>query len=187
VVHGGGGTVITNQPIKTPMPPAPVKDNGGGADRGDGHSGIICSKCGKCRCAACSEPRELPSRWCCGDRYEVSARKALDVVTCFCCVQTVFYHCGAEEDNQCYDHPCQCGGTKCCSRWACLACSALVLPCLWAYWPLRGCLAGATACYNCCRKKGCQCARTRTQQQEKINTGCSQTRRLLIESDSSST
>lgn len=176
----GQGGVVSSQPTKIPLPP--LKDDGG-VGAGDGHSSIICAKCGKCRCAACSEPREFPSRWCCGDRYEVSARKVLDVCSCFCCVQTAFYHCGAEEDNTCYDDPCACGGNKCCSRWTCLAASALLLPCLWCYWPMRGCLAGATACYNCCRKKGCQCTR---QRQEKTFSACSQTRRLLIESDSSS-
>ena len=159
-----------------------LKEEAGAVGAGDEHSSIICSHCGKCRCGACSEPRELPTQWCCGDRYEVSAQKAVDVCTCFCCVQTAFYHCGAEEDNACYDKPCACGGSKCCSRWTCLAASALCLPCLWCYWPLQGCLAAATACYNCCRKKGCQCSRRPT---DKTLSNCSQTRRLLIESDSS--
>lgn len=174
-----GGSSIISQPSKS----LPAKEEGGD---GDGHSSIICSKCKKCRCAACTEPRQLPSQWCCGDRYELSARKALDCCTCFCCVQTAFYHCGAEEDNACYDDPCACGGSKCCGRWLCMAGAALFLPCLWMYWPLRGCLAASTACYNSCRKKGCQCSR---QQGEKTGTAGSkhsQSRRLLIESDSSS-
>ena len=188
---GSGGGVISTQPSKSP----PLKDEaggggggtgGGGGERGvvtgDGHSSIICSKCGKCRCAACSEPRELPARWCCGDRYELSGRRAVDVCTCFCCIQTAFYHCGAEEDNACYDDPCACGGSKCCSRWTCLAASALFLPCLWCFWPMRGCLAATTACYNCCREKGCQCSRRPSDK----TSNTSQTRRLLIESDSSS-
>ncbi|XP_076468105.1 uncharacterized protein LOC143298945 [Babylonia areolata] len=179
---GGGGGVVSTQPSKSP-PPLKEEAGGEGGGKEDRHSSIICSQCGKCRCTACSEPRELPVRWCCGDRYELSARKAVDVGTCFCCVQTVFYHCGAEEDNTCYDNPCACGGTKCCSRWACLAASALFLPCLWCYWPLRGCLAASKACYNCCRKKGCQCTRQPT---DKTPSNFSQTRRLLIESESSS-
>ena len=182
--QGGGSGVVSTQPSKSP----PLKEEaGGGGERGavpgDGHSSIICSKCGRCRCAACSEARELPARWCCGDRYELSARRALDVCSCFCCVQTAFYHCGAEEDNACYDQPCACRGGKCCSRWTCLAAAALLLPCLWCYWPLRGGLAATTACYNCCRHKGCQCSK-RPPPDKASN--CSQTRRLLIESDSSS-
>lgn len=193
VTSGGNGSgVISTQPSKSP----PLKDEAGGGgggggggaaggDRGvagDGHSSIICSKCGKCRCAACSEPRELPAKWCCRDNCELSARRAMDVCTCFCCIETVFYHCGAEEDNACYNDPCACGGSKCCSRWTCLATSAMFLPCLWCYWPLRGCLAATTACYNCCREKGCQCSRRPPDK----TPNCSQTRRLLIESDSSS-
>ena len=183
---GGSSGVVSTQPSKSP----PLKDEGSGgagsgergAGAGDSHSSIICTKCGKCRCAACAEPRELPARWCCGERYEVSARRVVDVCSCFCCVQTAFYHCGSEEDNACYDNPCTCGGSKCCSRWTCLAASAVLLPCLWCYWPMRGCLAATTSCYNCCRKKGCQCSRRPA---DKTAT-CSQTRRLLIESDSSS-
>ncbi|KAK7097238.1 hypothetical protein V1264_004248 [Littorina saxatilis] len=188
---GGGSAVISTQPSKSP----PLKDDaaggggggggGAGGERGagpgDGHSSIMCSKCGQCRCAACSEPRELPAKWCCGNRYEVSPALAVEVCTCFCCVQAVFYHCGAEEENACYDNPCACGGSKCCSRWTCVAAAAMLLPCLLCYWPMRGCLAATTACYNCCRKKGCQCSKRPCE--SKTN---SQTRRLLVESDSSS-
>lgn len=198
---GGGGSnggsqissVISSQPSKAPPPPPPppsLKEEpgvGDGAVGVDGHSSIICNKCGKCKCAACTEPRELPSHWCC-EKHEVSAEKALDCCTCFCCVKTLFYHCGAEEDNSCYDDPCACGGSKCCSRWTCMAASSLFLPCLWLYWPMRACLAAGTACYNNCRKKGCECSRKRPADKCPASS-CSknsQTRRLLIESDSSS-
>ncbi|XP_076446244.1 uncharacterized protein LOC143283777 [Babylonia areolata] len=188
-----GGVVVSAQPSKSP-PPLKEEGNSGagagggaaagerGAGGGESHSSIICTKCGKCRCAACAEPRDLPATWCCGERYEVSARRVVDIGTCFCCVQTAFYHCGAEEDNSCYDNPCACGGSKCCSRWTCLAAAAMLLPCLWCYWPMRGCLAATTSCYNCCRKKGCQCSKRPADK----TASHSQTRRLLIESDSSS-
>ncbi|KAL8617189.1 hypothetical protein ACOMHN_014359 [Nucella lapillus] len=184
---GGGAVVVSVQPSKAPPPP-PLKEegtngNGGAAGGGVGGERGAPGECGKCRCAACAEPRDLPTRWCCGDRYEVSARRVLDLATCFCCVQTAFYHCGAEEDNSCYDNPCACRGSKCCSRWTCLAGAALLLPCLWCYWPLRASLAASTSCYNCCRRnKGCQCSKRPPDK----TAAHSQRRRLLIESDSSS-
>ncbi|KAL8591065.1 hypothetical protein ACOMHN_037298 [Nucella lapillus] len=204
----GGGVVVSTQPSKIAPPPPPlpllkkkdeaavggVSEGGVGGEKGDGgHSSIICAQCGKCRCRLCSEPRELPVRWCCGDRCELSARKVLDVCTCFCCVQTLFYHgCGGagEEDNAYYDDPCACGGRKCCSRWACLSACSLVLPCLWCYCPLKACLASTRACYNCCRQKGCQCSRhhhpTPPSDKTPSQSHFSQTRRLLMESESSS-
>lgn len=162
--------------------------------------GIICGECGRCRCCACTEPRSLPSHWCCRKTCEVSLDKAVDVCTCFCCIKCLFYHCGAEEDNECYEKPCGCCSTpRCCQRWTVMTVVALCLPCLWAYWPAKACLSGCTACYNHCKHKGCQCQtdkRTSTPSAVRVVGGTglglrpssrhSQTRRLLIESDSSS-
>ncbi|XP_005102498.1 protein sprouty homolog 3 [Aplysia californica] len=193
---------------------------------------IMCDQCGKCQCAACTEPRPLPSHWCCRDKCEVSPDKVLDVCTCFCCIKCTFYHCGTEEDeNECYEQPCGCGATPhCCQRWAVISLMALCLPCLWTYWPARGCLACCRHCYNCSRlRKGCHCQQNGSRHPKKSsvlsgggdgggsgggivgggggslggsasvgvgvggggstgggNSKHSQTRRLLIESDSSS-
>ncbi|CAG5127545.1 unnamed protein product [Candidula unifasciata] len=178
----------------------------GGAGHGDS---IICDKCGKCRCSSCTEPRTLPSRWCCHNTCEVSLNKALDVCTCFCCIKCIFYHCGAEEDNECYEKPCGCTSTPhCCQRWTVMGMMSLCLPCLWTYWPAKAGLATCTMCYNHFRRNGCQChlqpeARTSVasagESELKVctsdtcrankggnNSRHSQTRRLLIESDSSS-
>lgn len=224
--------VVTQQllPKSPPLKKEPVisLDGGRGGDgvsstigsvpapTGTSHGvGIICEKCGKCRCTACMEPRSLPSHWCCHDTCEVSVDKALDVCTCFCCVKCMFYHCGAEEDNECYEKPCGCCSTPhCCQRWTVLGMMALCLPCLWAYWPAKACLAGCTSCYNHCHHKGCQCNSGHKKGTSVLSgggggggggtsgNGCggggggggglegnskhSQTRRLLIESDSSS-
>ncbi|KAK3778834.1 hypothetical protein RRG08_013100 [Elysia crispata] len=126
--------------------------------------GIICEDCGKCRCGACTERRELPcGTWCCGGKCELTPAKVLDVCTCFCAVKCLFFHCrrGEEEedDNECYENPCGCTDTpRCCQRWTVLGLMSACLPCLWTYWPARACLAASTAAYNsCCRHKGCQC------------------------------
>uniref|UniRef100_A0A0B6ZIC6 Protein sprouty homolog 2 n=1 Tax=Arion vulgaris TaxID=1028688 RepID=A0A0B6ZIC6_9EUPU len=214
--------VVTQQllPKSPPLKKEPVNlleggRGGDGADTANDNAsaalatkhveGIICDKCRKCRCSACTEPRKLPSHWCCRDTCEISPNKVLDVCTCFCCVKGVFYHCGAEEDNECYEKPCGCCSTpQCCQRWTVLGMMALCLPCLWAYWPATACLAGCTGCYNRCRHKGCQCHVEQNKgtsilsEGGSTSDGCgsgggseenskhSQTRRLLIESDSSS-
>ncbi|RUS78897.1 hypothetical protein EGW08_013340 [Elysia chlorotica] len=131
------------------------------------HGGIICEDCGKCRCGACTERRELPcGTWCCGGKCELTPAKVLDICTCFCAVKCLFFHCrrGEEEedDNECYENPCGCLETpRCCPRWTVLGLMSACLPCLWTYWPARACLAASTAAYNsCCRHKGCQCELT---------------------------
>lgn len=214
--------IVTQQPLPKcpPLKQEPVislDDNregeetrGGNTSLGPAHEdSIICDKCGKCRCADCTEPRTLPSRWCCHNTCEVSLNKALDVCTCFCCIKCIFYHCGAEEDNECYENPCGCSSTPhCCQRWTVMGLMALCLPCLWTYWPAKACLAGCTMCYNHFRHSGCQChehPETRTsvvsgeESEMKMctsgggrakkggnNSRHSQTRRLLIDPDSSS-
>ncbi|KAJ8911041.1 hypothetical protein NQ315_004687 [Exocentrus adspersus] len=43
------------------------------------------------------------------------------------------------------------------ARWGCLAALSCVLPCLWLYWPLRGCKRAVEACYARHSRTGCRC------------------------------
>lgn len=180
--------VISNQPItsqtlkKSTNAPEVLEGRGGSAHR----DSVICGKCGKCKCRACREPRELPSWWFCGNKLEISAKSAMNICTCMCCVKGVFYHYskGYQQDSvegMCSDDPCAgCESPHCMKRWACMALLSLCLPCLCIYWPAKCALVCCTACYNGCSSRGCQCA-TGTNR----TTSTSQTRRL-IESDGSS-
>lgn len=235
---GGGGvprqifspsTVVSQQPLSKSSPLkkdglVSLDRNGGVNNRNAGEDtlqsdtrsmgtnhggGIMCERCNKCQCASCTDPKPLPSHWCCGNKCEVSAEKTLNFCTCFCCVKCFFYHSGSEEDNECYENPCGCCSTPhCCRRWSVISLMAMCLPCLWTYWPARGCLAACTSCYNRCRRKGCQCHSKLDKDKSSVLSGIgvggggegggsgvvaeggnskhSQTRRLLIESDSSS-
>jgi len=125
---------------------------------------ITCQCCGGCRCDECAERRKLPRGF----------RRTVDVVSCVCCVQTVFYHCrGCSEQGVEYeagedpsDRPCSCTGQPvhgCCRRWTCMVAAGLsCLPCLLLYWPLRLMLALTERCYDTCSSvgqspRGCQC------------------------------
>ena len=181
--------VISNQPIsnqtlkKAPANVSVDLEGRGGSVHRDS---VICSKCGKCKCGACREPRELPSWWFCGKRCEISAKSAVNICTCLCCVKGVFYHYSKNYqqdsvDGMCSDEPC--AGyerPQCLKRWACMALLSLCLPCLCIYWPARCTLVCCTACYNGCSSRGCQCTNS-----ENRTASTSQTRRL-IESDGSS-
>ncbi|ESO83378.1 hypothetical protein LOTGIDRAFT_56260, partial [Lottia gigantea] len=148
-------TVISNQPIS--VSPPLKKDI---SDNDDSHmESIMCKNCGKCQCSACTDPRELPTRWCCGETCECSAEKIIDTTTCFCAVKCAFYHCGGggQDDNTCYEDPCACGPPHFWKRWISMSVMSLCFPCLCCYWPERLCLKAVTSCYNRCRKKGCQC------------------------------
>jgi hypothetical protein len=163
----------------------PKEPGSGGTDSGEMEhtDSIICSRCGKCRCGACTQPRELPSRWLCANKCECSAQRAVDVVSCLCCVQCVFYHSfkdseAGEDEPSSADDPCGCcDSPHCCRRWMCLGLLSLCLPCLCLYWPLRGGLGLATALYNRCTRRGCHCRKDRPPSMGK---------RLLIDSESSS-
>ncbi|OWF43781.1 protein sprouty homolog 2-like [Mizuhopecten yessoensis] len=176
-------TVISTQPpvsISPPLKKDPLIE--------EDDDSIICRKCGKCKCGACTEPRELPSRWLFGDKCQISADEVVETCTCFCCVKGVFYHCGKDEqdsDYVCDTDPCaSCSKPHCCERWTCMAMMSLCLPCLCLYWPAKGVLKACTVCYNKCRKKGCQCSSKATKHSNEQSSQ-SQSRRLLIESDSS--
>ena len=142
---------------------------------------IICSQCGRCRCSACTEPRELPKKWLCSNKCECSAQKCIEVCSCLCCVRAIFYHwfkdsdADVEEDSS--DDPCACcQRPHCCKRWTCIGVLSLCMPCLYLYWPLRAGLSCVTGAYNRCYRRGCNCRRDRLPG----------SRRLLIDSESSS-
>lgn len=175
---------ISNQNLKKVNINTPIElENPDGAIHGDS---VICSRCGKCKCAACRENRELPSWWLCGKKFEISAKSAVNMCTCVCCVKGIFYHYSKDYqqdsmDGMCSDEPCAgCERPQCLKRWACMALLSLCLPCLCIYWPAQCALVCCTACYNGCTSRGCKCAHG----ESKIGS-TSQTRRL-IESDGSS-
>jgi len=170
---------IFTQPSPSGLKPDPAKDS-----HEEEHSeSIYCSRCRKCQCQACTEPRELPSRWICNNKCHCSALKIVDYCSCLCCVQCVFYHCckdsATDDDFSATDDPCACcEKPDCFKRWTCMGLASLVLPCLCFYWPLRCSVALCTKCYNRCTRKGCRCKK------EKLPPG---QKRLLIDSESSST
>jgi len=178
--NGGGGSekvggVVVGQPRST--------------DPGVCRGGITCQRCGRCRCANCTAPRELPRRWI-GD-WECSVQRCVGVTSCLCCVEALFYHCldGADADDGggggAADDPCACcERPRCCLRWTLMAALAsTVLPCLCCYCPLQCAADALTACYNsCAAPRGCRCRGTARE----ASSGSS-TRGLLAESESSST
>lgn len=154
---------------------------------------VLCSRCGRCRCASCTAPRELPRHWF-GD-CECSVQRCVGVTSCVCCVEALFYHFldgGGAADGGCdaaADDPCACcERPRCCVRWTLMgALAATVLPCLWCYCPLQCAADAATSCYNgCTASRGCRCGGGVAGAQEASSSGAS-TRGLLAESESSST
>jgi len=169
------GGVVTGQPRST--------------DPGVCRGGIMCQRCGRCRCTNCTAPRDLPRRWI-GD-CECSVQCCVRVTSCLCCVQGLFYHCldGADAvdggGGGASDDPCACcERPRCCLRWTLMAgLAGTVLPCLCCYCPLQCAADALTACYNtCAAPRGCRC-RGATHE---ASSGSS-TRGLLAESESSST
>lgn len=67
----------------------------------------------------------------------------LELCTCMCCVKAAFYHCtkDQEDEGRLAEHPCSCQGPwdECAPRWSILGVLSLFLPCLWCYFPCRGC------------------------------------------------
>jgi len=166
--------VSTSPPLKKELPPLEVIQD----------DSIICSKCGKCRCGACTKDRELPSKWLCGDKVNVSPETFVEYATCLCCVKGVFYHCSKDDQDaefECVSDPCAgCSRPHCCKRWTCILAWSVCFPCLCLYPPAKLALMGCTACYNC-RKKGCKC-QSSSQHKSKFDSS-SQYRGLLVESD----
>jgi protein sprouty family protein 2 len=127
-------------------------------------SSIICPECGRCRCESCRQPRPLPSRWLCNNKCFCSAETSLDYASCLCCVKGFFYHCSkdyeADHDDgstSCADDPCSCGPHRLLTRWGCLAAVSLLLPCLWCYLPMKGCVGLCEKCYAGYSNPGCRC------------------------------
>ncbi|XP_056640727.1 protein sprouty [Diorhabda carinulata] len=118
---------------------------------------IVCPECGGCRCESCQIPRALPEKWVCNSCL-FSADSVIDYASCLCCVKGLFYHCSDTDGGEsCADDPCGCGPDRRTARWSCLATLSCVLPCLWLYWPLRGCKKAVEACYVRRPRTGCRC------------------------------
>ena len=129
--------------------------------QGSTKSTIRCPDCDRCRCMSCNEDRPLPEHWLCDGNCRLSAESVVDVMSCMCCVKGIQYHLRSSEDER-QTHPCACTNTPdCCMRWTTLGLLSLCLPCLWCYFPMKGGVKAAEACYNssCCRERGCQCDR----------------------------
>lgn len=118
---------------------------------------IICPECGQCRCSDCTSNRKLPERWLCEGNCRCSADSIVDTLSCMWCVKGCFKTITNSPDGS-RINPCACTESpKCLLRWTALAALSLCLPCLCCYGPMQLGVAAATACYNCCRKRGCDC------------------------------
>ncbi|XP_045479205.1 protein sprouty [Harmonia axyridis] len=149
-------------PPITKQPPTSLSFQKERAEQCMQSTSIICSECGRCRCASCQRPRPLPEKWVCGNCL-VSADTIIDYTSCLCCVKGLFYHCSETDGgagDSCADNPCGCGPNKRAARWGCLGALACVLPCLWLYWPLRGCKRVVEVCYAQHSRSGCRCQPT---------------------------
>ncbi|GAB0089991.1 Protein sprouty [Sergentomyia squamirostris] len=164
--------VITKQPVSftKELPSAALhEDVDIHPSNGDSLNSITCPQCNRCRCEECQRPRQLPSRWVCDKTCLCSAETVIDYASCLCCVKALYYHCSKdhEMDNgegdsiSCADDPCSCLPHRRPTRWGCLAALSLVLPCLWCYWPMRGCVAACAKCYARHARHGCRCPRSK--------------------------
>ena len=143
---------------------------------------IRCPRCGGCTCSSCSSSHPLPSTWICKRKYECSANKCVDILSCMCFVKGALYHLFPDPDgvqNMDIEHPCSlCDQPHCCKRWTCIGLMLPCLPCLLCYWPLDCCVGMCTKCYNCVtRPDRCTCSRTSRGGQKGL---------LITESESSS-
>ncbi|KAL7734673.1 hypothetical protein ACLKA6_010970 [Drosophila palustris] len=126
---------------------------------------IVCPHCGLCRCEQCQSPRPLPQTWVCNKTCLCSAESIIDYASCLCCAKALFYHCARDNDmdcddgtgTPCVDNPCSCGPYKRTQRWGWLGALSIVLPCLWCYWPMRGCIKLCEKCYARFAGRGCRC------------------------------
>ncbi|XP_061106124.1 protein sprouty homolog 3 [Conger conger] len=123
---------------------------------------LICERCGRCKCQECGAARSLPSCWLCDQRCLCSADSALETATCLCCVKGLFYHCSADDEDNCADRPCSCGPAHRCSRWAAMALLSLCLPCLCCYPPAKLCLSACQRAYDRAARPGCRCSNSNT-------------------------
>ncbi|KAH8263823.1 hypothetical protein KR038_007928 [Drosophila bunnanda] len=126
---------------------------------------IVCPRCGRCRCETCQSPRPLPQTWVCNKTCLCSAESVIDYASCLCCAKALFYHCARDNDldcddgngTPCVDNPCSCGPYKRTQRWGWLGALSIFLPCLWFYWPMRGCMKLCEKCYGRFAGRGCRC------------------------------
>ncbi|XP_076340732.1 protein sprouty homolog 3-like [Tachypleus tridentatus] len=127
---------------------------------------IICDECHKCKCDSCQKPRALPSRWICKEKILCSADVVVDCCSCMCCVKGLFYHCAKdyEQDNNvsCADDPCSCHPQFRSLRWLCLGVLSALMPCLFCYWPMKGCIKMCEMGYDRLLSHGCRCVPRRT-------------------------
>lgn len=137
---------------------------------------IMCAACKRCKCEECRRPRQLPSRWICDNTCLCSAETIIDYTSCLCCVKALFYHCSKDHEIECEgdsiscaDDPCSCLPHKRTQRWAWLSALSLALPCLWFYWPMRGCVAICAKCYARHSRHGCRCPMPTAKQSTGIN------------------
>uniref|UniRef100_A0A182WCS5 Protein sprouty n=1 Tax=Anopheles minimus TaxID=112268 RepID=A0A182WCS5_9DIPT len=144
-----------------------------GTDGLMGIGSITCPRCRRCRCEECQKPRPLPSHWLCDKSCLCSAETIIDYASCLCCVKALYYHCSKEHEFErevigpdgtietetvsCADDPCSCVPHKRTTRWGCLGALSVALPCLWCYWPMRGCVAICARCYAKHSRHGCRC------------------------------
>ncbi|XP_049296002.1 protein sprouty [Anopheles funestus] len=144
-----------------------------GSDGLMGIGSITCPRCRRCRCEECQKPRPLPSHWLCDKSCLCSAETIIDYASCLCCVKALYYHCSKEHEFErevigpdgtietetvsCADDPCSCVPHKRTTRWGCLGALSVALPCLWCYWPMRGCVAICARCYAKHSRHGCRC------------------------------
>jgi len=124
--------------------------------------GIVCSRCGRCRCVTCTlrgtEQSELPRLWL--GEQECSARTAVEICTCMCCIRGIFYHTRRSDEEDFSEEPCACTEKPaCCGRWSAIALLAVTfLPCLVCYLPMRCAVDACTRCYNTRHNNiGCRC------------------------------
>lgn len=163
----GVGKVITKQPKSSSGLSTFKKDCGADvtarSGAGEEEWSIICKQCGKCRCEACRQPKSVPSRWICNNQCFCSLESCVDFGSCLCCVKGVLYHCTTRDgdDDTCADEPCDCGPDRRTKRWACLALTSIILPCLWCYWPLRCMASACELCYARYSSRGCRCSSKR--------------------------
>ena len=149
-------------------------DGGLGRCVGGRGIGMVCRRCGRCRCRDCAAAEQSSTLR--------RTRSVIDVVSCMCCIRCLFYHClkdDAGDELDCSDEPCACSDRPhCAARWAVMGALLPCLPCLCLYVPLR-CTADAV-----CRgaspgaARSCRCV-ARSSRHPGL--------KGLLESDSSST
>lgn len=125
-----GGLAVKVRRLLSCVGTSPTSSTNQQADRLARCVGPVCGRCGRCGCGHCEQSSTLRR-----------ARSVVDVVSCMCCVRSLFYHClrdDAGDELHCSDEPCACSGRPhCAARWALMVALLPCLPCLCLYLPLR--------------------------------------------------